>query len=199
MHRFLLGLGLMAVVTFFAGACAVFSGDSCGDQSFRNPSMRILVDPNQQIPQSGSYAWGPHYYRVQSDKNVDLEAVDERLRSSVKKELHRRGYEQTEEDPTLIVSFAAGLDAELDEMSLNKAYGDEFSCPLPAGKVGENRTYNKGTLVIDVMDAKTKKLCWRGAILADIDMNATKKEKDCRVKKAVRTLLDQFPKPRTAN
>lgn len=199
MRRFIFGLVLISIFTCYIGACAVLSDKIHGDGLLRNPSLNIMVDRENRIPKSCRYVWGPHYYRVQSDAKFNLAEVDERLRSSIKNELDRRGYHEAEENSELIVSFAAGLNAELDDISINNAYGDEFRFSFPQATPDKNRIYSKGALVIDVLDAKTRKLYWRGTILADLDMKANEQAKDRRVKQAVRALLDHFPIPRTAN
>jgi hypothetical protein len=194
MLRFLFGLTLIAVPACLSGACAALHGGAGRDGSYRNPSMYIMVNPDQPIPNSCGYKWGMHYFRVRDDEKTDLAEVDERLRSAIKRELHRHGYNEVEDNPELMVSFAAALNADLDETAFNEAYGAQFKFPFPPENPDEKRVYSKGSLVIDVLDAKTMKLLWRGTILADVDMSVTKREKDRRVRKAVRALLNQFPK-----
>jgi uncharacterized protein DUF4136 len=50
--------------------------------------------------------------------------------------------------------------------------------------------YTQGTLVVDVVDAATKQLVWRGSATGTIEP----KEADKKIKKAVSKLMDQFAK-----
>lgn len=195
MRRFIFLLALAAAACALAGCSSLRA-----DPSVRNPSLEILALEGGRIPKSCGYTWGPHYYRIEGGAKIDVAEVDRRIRSSIASELRRRGYRETETGGELIVSFAAGLNAELNETEFNKSYGEEFKAAFPpAARPNETRCFKKGSLVIDVLDAKTRKLCWRGTVLANIDTNVDEKAKDRRVRAAVRALLDQFPKPRTAS
>lgn len=193
MRRLLTCLALAVAACTLAGCSSLRP-----DPSVRNPSLEILAIEGDRIPRSCTYVWGPHYYCIEGGARIDVAQVDHRIRSSIASELRRRGYRESETGGELIVSFAAGVNAAFSEAEFNKAYGEEFKAAFPT-KPDETRVFSKGSLVIDVLDAKTHKLYWRGTVLANIDMNVDEKAKDRRVRAAVRALLDQFPKPRTAS
>jgi hypothetical protein len=198
MRRFMSRLAFATALVVFLGACAALSSCFHSAGLIRNPSLNIMVDSTAQIPKSGAYSWGPHFYRLSGAGDVDLEKVDQRLRGAIKRELARRGYQEGSEGSPLIVGFAAGLNAGLDDIAFNESYGDIFNGAFPTAPPGENRAYAKGALVIDVLDAKTRKLLWRGAIIADVAAQATEQQKDRRVSQGVQALLDNFPVPRAA-
>lgn len=57
-------------------------------------------------------------------------------------------------------------------------------------------TYDEGTLVVDLVGAKTKTLLWRGTAQAEVHPEHSPEEREARVQEAVRKLLAQFPPKR---
>ena len=57
--------------------------------------------------------------------------------------------------------------------------------------------YKRGVLVLDVVERISGTLLWRGAIMADIDMNWPEERKQERCNAAVKALLQHYPRPRT--
>ena len=53
--------------------------------------------------------------------------------------------------------------------------------------------YQRGTLVIDIVDPNTKKLMWRGMSYEDIRPNVSQKKKQRYVDRAVQLILSRFP------
>jgi hypothetical protein len=53
------------------------------------------------------------------------------------------------------------------------------------------QTYKEGTLVIDMYDAKTKRLIWRGAVEGTLSDRAGKNEEN--LNKAVAKMFKDFP------
>jgi hypothetical protein len=51
---------------------------------------------------------------------------------------------------------------------------------------------------VDFVDSKSRKLLWRGAIMAGVSMDVSGHEKDRRVRHGVHILLGHFPKPKEA-
>ena len=54
--------------------------------------------------------------------------------------------------------------------------------------------YKQGALIVDIVDARNKRLLWRGAITAGIDLNVSEELKQRRIRAAVVELLRHFPK-----
>ena len=50
-----------------------------------------------------------------------------------------------------------------------------------------------GALVVDVADAATRQLVWRGMAVADVDVHATPEKRDASVTKAVTKILEELP------
>ena len=52
-------------------------------------------------------------------------------------------------------------------------------------------TYQEGTLIVDLFDAKTKKAVWRGTAMQDVSRNPEKQSKN--IDKAAEKLFSKFP------
>lgn len=56
--------------------------------------------------------------------------------------------------------------------------------------------YQEGTLILDVVDAATDRLVWRGTARQVVDDDRTPEERTARVRAAVEALLERFPPQR---
>jgi len=53
--------------------------------------------------------------------------------------------------------------------------------------------YDEGTVVLDIIDPKTRNLVWRGSAQSRVDDGDTPEERDARVNEAYRRILERFP------
>ena len=53
--------------------------------------------------------------------------------------------------------------------------------------------YEEGTLVLDLIDAKSRDLIWRGAAKADVEVATTPEKRDKLIQAAVHKILENFP------
>ena len=65
----------------------------------------------------------------------------------------------------------------------------------PAGSrtVTDVQSYKEGTLILDVVDGGMDRLVWRGIAQAEVDPSRDPKERQERIRKAVRDMLTHFP------
>ena len=193
---------LLATAAVLLVSCGLFSHQAehapARDDAglLHNPSIHVLFTAEDPIPDAGSFAWGMHYFSVKQDLGVDLDAVNQRLHASLEAELARHGFKPAEADTDLIVGYAVALGTDLDESVFNLAYGEEFNFTFPPAQTGEHRIYPQGCLIIDILDARSSRLVWRGTIRAGLDSQLSESAKDLRARQAVKLLLDQFPRPK---
>ena len=112
-------------------------------------------------------------------------AVDDRsFADLLRAELERRGLKLTKDSPDVLVAIHRTLEGSLN----TKGWGYEIS----NGRV-EHYTLQSGTLVIDLVDAKTHLCVWRstaeGAFKADEDPT----ERQHRLTELLREMFDGFP------
>ena len=86
---------------------------------------------------------------------------DRRVRAAIEGELADRGLAQTDVDPDLLVVYHVGVE---DRIRVTD-FGYHYS-PYYWGFGGRDidvHQYKQGTLIIDLVDAETKNLVWRGS------------------------------------
>jgi hypothetical protein len=115
---------------------------------------------------------------------------DERVRSQVEKELAKRGYEIiTSGAADLVVHYHANVAQTIDVREIDEGFR---SCE---NEDCQPRVFDKGTLFVDLFDARTKTLVWRGwaqgSIDGVIDDQAWMEE---RIDEAVARILQRLPR-----
>ena len=147
-------------------------------------AQHVNVDYDRDVDFSkyNTYAWRP-------GQPAANPLVDKRILTAVDKELTAKGWTRTEASPGAIVTYQTAIGAE---RRLN-AWG---SGPRWGGWSGtvNAETILTGQLVVDVYDAVTRQLMWRGITSDTATDNAHKNEK--RLNEAVAKLFKQFPPPR---
>jgi hypothetical protein len=116
--------------------------------------------------------------------------IDKRIVEAVDRQLAARGWIRTDSSPSAIVMYAAGLDAERQL----KAWG---SGPRwnGFGTVTAQTIYT-GQLMLDIYEAATRQLVWRGVASDTVRENTEKNDK--RLYQAIAKLFRQLPSNRMA-
>lgn len=186
---------LRAALALAACLCAAPARAGDAVAGMVNPSVRILVDQGSAAPTSGSFGFGMSVFRVESSPQDGLAALDTRLRSALRSGFAREGLVYAEEAPDYLVSYALAAGEAIDEAELNRKYGDALQLPPAQSAESASVYYQRGVLIVDVVAREAKRLLWRGAILAEINMNWPEARKQERCDAAVGYLLGFYPSP----
>jgi len=65
--------------------------------------------------------------------------------------------------------------------------------PFVPQTVTVERKYDEGTLILEVVDAASGRLVWRGWAQAEVKSKADPGQREARIWEAVAKILDQFP------
>ena len=71
----------------------------------------------------------------------------------------------------------------------------DFPIAVPEPVGDQQLDYHQGALIVDFVHSESRQLLWRGAIIADVSMDVSERDKDRRVRHALRVLLAHFPRP----
>ena len=136
-----------------------------------------------------TYNWGRDDPRATGDPRLDNNRFfQERVQSAVEEQLAQRGFEKTEA-PDLIVRYHAGVTQVIDDRRTEHS-GECSEC--------EPEVYDQGTLVIDLVDAHTDTLLWRGWAKGSIDGVIDNQQwMEQRIDEAVARIMRELP-PRNA-
>ncbi len=166
------------------------------------PTIEITRDPFARFPKTGTFGWLSEADTLPDDQRFNREEVETRIRGAIERHMSARGYQFSSEGrPTVLIAFHAAVGGGLDAASMNEDYWSWGYGPDGAWGFGPNRTvayesgptFERGTLIVDIVDPQTRRLLWRGSASAEIDLEATTEEKDRRVDEAVKGMLEQFP------
>ena len=61
------------------------------------------------------------------------------------------------------------------------------------GKSSKLDQYEKGTIIVDILDTSTNKSVWRGVVQGYADMNLSRAERGKRMESIMQQLLAEFP------
>jgi hypothetical protein len=121
------------------------------------------------------------------------------VREAVDNVLSSRGYLKTGSNPDFWISYQAAIEAKISATTM-PAYG--YLTPY-GGSVydysawSEDTTaitqYDEGMLIIDVADAKSKKLLWRGTVSDVVNQSKSPEKRRQKINKAVATAFENFP------
>lgn len=108
--------------------------------------------------------------------------AEARIRRSLEAGFTARGYARTDRGADLFVEFHAGARREL---RVDEGWGFRGRRDLRVD------SYAKGVLIVDVLEARTGRLVWRGAVADALASDPAQADK--KMEKAVTKLLRKFP------
>ena len=178
-------LMLVAVVALFAG---------CGS------SLELNNDFDQQLDFSTyrTFQWVDPSDKAGQGANNSL--IAGRVKDAVVNELTGKGLVQAASDPDFLVIYHAGTQDKVDISDYGYSYGGygryggAYGGPYGAGGGGiSTYNYTEGTLIIDLIDAGTQQLAWRGSATGVLDDNPSAEQITSNINKAVAAILSQYP------
>lgn len=167
--------------------------------------VQSAYDPDIQFKHYQTFAWyqagvprqpvgvGPHFNPL----------LDLRIKEAVASELVKEGVTPAIENPGLLVAYDIAVDPKLAPAAIGNDVGPGFAygysywygyrysydfSDIPNYKSIDK--YSPGTLVIDLIDASTNELVWRGA--ATSNLNPTEIE-ETRINVIVANIMSQYP------
>lgn len=134
-----------------------------------------------------TYAWIP-------GTNLADELNHKRVVSAVDTQLAAKGLAKIEKSasPDVLVAYHATFDKALQITGFSSGWGGY--------RFGGNRTGSAraeeilvGTLAVDIVDARTKTIVWRGIATKDIDVNANGDRREKNINRAAEKLFKNYP------
>lgn len=173
MHR-ILHVALAALVAVSLAGCAT-------------TRVNGFLERGMDFMQYRSYTWAPADRFSTGDPRLDNnEFFQKRLRGNVDRILGQRGWELASSTTAgLIVHFHASVHQQIDVNELDTRYGYCEDC--------HSSVYDAGTITIDLVDAKTNKLVWRGWSEGVLDGIDDQSIMESRVDAAVTMILQKLP------
>jgi hypothetical protein len=119
--------------------------------------------------------------------------LDKRIVASIESQLAARALTRSDENPDVYVLYHVVLGVQKSLTGFGSGSG-------PFGWHGGLDTFDArlndipvGALVIDLANAATRELVWRGVGMNEIDLNAKPEKRDAAIDKAVEKILKNYP------
>lgn len=112
--------------------------------------------------------------------------LDEQIRSAVDTQLESSGLTRADGPADVLVVYHAGGEQQVE--AADWGYGGWWG---RGG--GEENTYHKGTLIVDLIDAATRKLVWRGTATKALSGEPSPGTQKDTIDKAVEKMFKKYP------
>lgn len=171
---------VMAILGLTVSACATMNVSS-------------HVEQGLDFTQYHTWQWAPADALPESDARLNNSFFQDHFQGAVEKQFSARRLTQTRSDgdmPDLLVHYHANV---APQMSVNNADQTSGACYDEdcAVRVIENEV---GTIVLDVMDARTNRLIWRGWAQNPLEGVLDNPERfQSRINEAVTRMFARFP------
>jgi hypothetical protein len=154
-------------------------------------SFNSDFDPSADFSAYKTYAWMEVADPSRSQNRGVSELVEKRIAAAVDENLVAKGYTKRMEPPVdFVVNFMLTTQEKID---FNTYYTGWGYYGWYGGTQVEARQYTEGTLIVDIFDAETKELAWRGMAQGTIDPSLSPEQRTARINQAVGGILQRFP------
>ena len=172
----------MRIPTFVAAASLALLGNLAAAQE-----VSYDFDKAADFSRFKTYAWvpGTELKDALNHKRV-VDAVDTQLAA--------KGLEKVEAgaSPDVLVAYHASFDKNLRITGFSSGFGGYRFAGTRSGTARAEEILT-GTLVVDIVDAKTKTIVWRGVASKELDTHASPEKKDKNIQGAARKLFKNYP------
>lgn len=149
------------------------------------------VDRSVDFAAYRTYDWGPADALPAGDPRLDNnEFFHDYFLGAVEKGMAARRFVKTADAPDLLIHYHANITRQIDVVALEREYRNCAGRDCYPGVID----YEAGTLMIDIVEARTNRLVWRAwaqeGVGGVIDNQDRLRE---RVTRAVEKMLEQLP------
>jgi hypothetical protein len=125
--------------------------------------------------------------------------IDKRLVAAIETQMATKGFVRDDSNPDVVVVYHIAFDEQKDISSYSTGpmyggygygWGGGWGSTTTDVRVREILV---GTLAIDLIDAKTKQVAWRGLGSKEIDTQAKPEKRDQNITKAVEKIFKNYP------
>ena len=147
-----------------------------------------------------SYAWVAVAEQSKENHRAKNQLVDKRIIDAVDSSLAAKGLRKVSDNPDMLINYHVSVSEQEQQQPRGRvsigtsSYGRGssvgFAVSMP---VGGTRTYQEGTLVIDMMDAKNKDLLWQGWGSRTVRQDTDPERLTALIKEVVAEILANYP------
>jgi len=182
-------LGLTLTLT----ACTQSAPRETGNSARAMPFNIVSTGDSQaDVLSARTFDWMPGMQHVREDPRLGELRIQELLRESVTLVLADKGYLLDPDDgkSDLLVGYIVTLDDSQEGQELAEHYGVQASINLASP---DPARYEKGTLIIDIIERRTGLTAWRSALQGFASLDISEAERRSRFHAMVKRMLAGMP------
>jgi hypothetical protein len=165
----------------------------------------------------GTFAWAPV---TEPEAKADVPGapgslLDKRIRQNVNQQMRANGLREDTQNPDLLVAYSIGIQEREVVTEEGSVHRGPHAAPYPyrrhpAGRYPYGRypyyeprgswtrdiqvqTYQEGTLIVDLVDAKGEAIVWRGVAQGTVQENISAEQRAKNVADAVAKIFEKYP------
>ena len=174
----------MRSIGMCAAFCLLFAALNC------SPSLTVKDDYDPEIQFDRIYTWywlkdSPTQLAVAEADQATRE-VDSMVRRVIEDEMMKKGLTRVETNPDIEVTYHIGLTGEYGSINWDRNYLEQV-------KNAEVYKSSGGVIIVDVIDARTDRLIWRGTGTGAVNVDPTPEMVQKNVTRAIKKIMDKFP------
>ena len=153
----------------------------------------VQYNYNEQVDSESlkAYEW------MNVPKKANITSIDvDRVKKAVNAQLQAKGFMVASRNPDFLIAEQLGKKGKMQVQHWGYGYYatgyERFESPDDVFNI----EYKEGSLILDFVDAKSKKLIWRGVAKTVVHDADTPEKKEKSINEAVKELLKNFP-PKT--
>lgn len=173
----------IAILMLFLSACA-------------NVQVSQDYDPLADFSQYGSWRWREADQPPVGDPRIDNPLLDRRIRTAVENHLESRNFTRAGGQPEIVLSYRLDVERKIESDTAHATMGfGRYDYPWYGGIGTETRIrqYDESRLTIDIQEADTGKLLWRGVGTYRFRTYKTPQDAAAAMQEIVDKILNQFP------
>jgi hypothetical protein len=166
--------------------------------------VKTFQAPDADFKAIKTYAWLPPAPLVKnvapdavSNPTLSQEALGPPIVAAVDRQLTARGLTQVAPDAADVhVTYFAALTVGFNQTYLGEYYGYVTGWASPV--VGltpstSNSVYEKGTVLVDIVDRSAKRAIWRGTVVTRIAQDRTLEQRIARINEGAAKIFERYP------
>ena len=150
--------------------------------------IRRDYDPEADFSGLKTFGW----LVPEKDSGIS-QPVLKRVQAAVQRELEKKGFRVSPDNPDFWVAIHEGDREKIRVADWGYRYSSHYRNGYWAARDIDVFQYEEGTLILDMIEAGSKALLWRGEARGSIDPVPTPERQERRIGEAVAELLKAFP------
>ena len=170
----------MRIATFFTTTCLALLGTIVFAQS-----ATYDFDRTANFSKFKTYAWV-------RGTNLTDELNHQRVIRAVEAQLSLRGFSKVPPgvNPDVLIAYHASFDRNLE---INASGFGGYRLAGPRSGTARVEEFVVGTLAVDMVDAQTRNIVWRGVASKELDAKASPEKKEKGINKAAEKIFKNYP------